>query len=81
MHPAWHPVGHVCVRLCVCACIFKRRLDRQEALALQFVASCVAVCASCVAVCSLLRLVLQFVHADVYTNRERILDSQVATEH
>ena len=40
--------------------------------------SCVAVC--CVLCCSLLRLLLQFVLADVYTNRERILDSQVATE-
>ena len=40
--------------------------------------SCVAVC--CDLCCSLLRLLLQCVLADVYTNRERILDSQVATE-
>jgi len=47
-------------------------------LVLQSVASCVAVC--CILCCSLLHLVLQFVLADVYTNRESILDSQVATE-
>jgi len=47
-HPTWHPVGRMCVR-------------RQEALVLQFVATCVAVC--CDFCCS--------VYSQTYTRIER----------